>query len=35
MDSGIYIYTFASGAQYVGQAVDIEDRWNQHIKKMR
>jgi hypothetical protein len=34
MAAGIYIYTFSSGAQYVGQAVDIEDRWEQHIKKM-
>lgn len=34
MASGIYIYTFASGAQYVGQAIDIEDRWEQHKKKM-
>jgi hypothetical protein len=35
MNSGIYIYTFTSGAQYIGQAIDIKDRWQQHIKKMQ
>ncbi len=34
MDSGIYIYTFASGAQYVGQAINIASRWEQHKRKM-
>lgn len=34
MDSGIYIYTFANGDNYVGQAVDIEKRLDQHITKM-
>ena len=35
MAAGIYIYTFASGAQYVGQAINIEDRWEQHKRKMQ
>lgn len=35
MDSGIYIYTFANGDNYVGQAISIQNRWNQHIDKMQ
>jgi hypothetical protein len=35
MNSGIYIYTFTSGAKYIGQAIDINDRWQQHTKKMQ
>lgn len=34
MASGIYIYTFTNGDNYVGQAVDIEKRWDQHVIKM-
>lgn len=35
MLSGIYEYTFASGDRYIGQAIDIEKRWHQHISKMQ
>lgn len=35
MNSGIYIYTFASGKEYIGQAIDIQARWDQHTKKMQ
>lgn len=35
MNSGIYKYTFANGATYIGQAVDIEKRWCQHTTKMQ
>lgn len=34
MNSGIYEYTFANGDNYIGQAVDIKKRWDQHISKM-
>ena len=35
MNSGIYKYTFANGATYIGQAVDIEKRRSQHTIKMQ
>ena len=35
MNSGIYLYTFANGDNYIGQAIDIEKRWDQHIQKMK
>ena len=35
MNSGIYLYTFANGDNYVGQAVDLDKRWEQHIQKMK
>lgn len=34
MNSGIYMYTFANGDNYVGQAIDIEKRLDQHVTKM-
>lgn len=34
MNSGIYEYVFANGDNYIGQAVDITKRWDQHIAKM-
>ena len=34
MNSGIYLYTFANGDNYIGQAVDIPKRWEQHTSKM-
>lgn len=34
MNSGIYEYRFANGDNYIGQAIDIEKRWDQHISKM-
>lgn len=35
MVSGIYEYKFASGDRYIGQAIDIEKRWDQHVSKMQ
>lgn len=35
MNSGIYQYTFANGDNYVGQAINIQTRWDQHISKMQ
>lgn len=35
MVSGIYEYKFISGDKYIGQAIDIEKRWDQHITKMQ
>lgn len=35
MNSGIYEYVFANGDNYIGQAVDITKRWDQHISKMQ
>ena len=35
MGSGIYVYTFKSGKCYIGQAIDIPKRWEQHSKKMK
>ena len=33
MTSGIYEIKFPSGAVYIGQSVDIENRWEQHYDK--
>ena len=35
MNSGIYLYTFANGDNYIGQAINIQKRWDQHISKMQ
>jgi hypothetical protein len=35
MNSGIYLYKFDSGKRYIGQAVDMSARREQHIKKMQ
>lgn len=35
MNSGIYAYKFSSGREYIGQAVNIDNRWSQHTKKMQ
>jgi hypothetical protein len=35
MNSGIYLYKFDSGKRYIGQAVDMTARREQHIKKMQ
>lgn len=35
MNSGIYQYTFSNGDNYVGQAINIQTRWDQHISKMQ
>lgn len=33
MTSGIYTLEFSDGSTYIGKAVDIESRWNQHKDK--
>lgn len=35
MTCGIYKLTFKSGKFYIGQSVDIEQRWKQHAEKFR
>lgn len=35
MISGIYQLTFPDGSRYIGKSIDIEERWAQHIDKMR
>ena len=35
MTCGIYLLAFTSGKMYIGQSVDIENRWNQHFDKFR
>lgn len=35
MTSGIYKMTFDDGSVYIGQSVDIDARWSQHIKDMK
>lgn len=35
MITGIYAIKSPSGNQYIGQAADIEARWNQHIKMLK
>ena len=35
MTCGIYLLGFSSGKLYVGQSVDIENRWKQHFDKFR
>lgn len=35
MISGIYQLTFPDGSRYIGKSINIEDRWAQHIDKMR
>ena len=34
MTTGIYLLKFADGLEYVGQAIDIEKRWEQHKSNM-
>ena len=34
MTCGIYLLTFKSGKLYIGQSVNIEQRWQQHFDKM-
>ena len=34
MTSGIYTLEFSDGSTYIGKAVDIESRWNQHRDKL-
>lgn len=34
MTTGIYLLEFSDGTEYVGQAVDIERRWEQHSANM-
>ncbi len=34
MTAGIYMYSFSSGKFYVGKSVNIEKRWEQHLKSM-
>ena len=34
MTTGIYLLKFAHGLEYVGQAIDIEKRWEQHKSNM-
>ena len=34
MTTGIYLLTFAPDAYYIGQSVDIENRWKQHYDKL-
>ena len=35
MTSGIYMLAFSSGKFYIGQSVDVENRWKQHYDKFR
>jgi excinuclease UvrABC nuclease subunit len=35
MDSGIYQLEFDDGATYIGKSVNIENRWNDHIKAFK
>lgn len=35
MTCGIYQLIFSSGKRYIGQSVDIENRWKQHFDKMQ
>lgn len=35
MSSGIYKLTFADKSIYIGKSVDMEKRWDQHLKAMR
>ncbi len=34
MTSGIYELTFKNGSNYIGQSIDIENRWKQHADKL-
>ncbi len=35
MTCGIYLLTFSSGKKYVGQSINIEERWKQHFDKFQ
>lgn len=35
MDSGIYQLEFEDGATYIGKSINIETRWNDHIKAFK
>jgi group I intron endonuclease len=35
MDSGIYQLDFEDGATYIGRSINIENRWNDHIKAFK
>lgn len=35
MSSGVYLLEFAPGVTYVGKSVNIEGRYDQHIKSLR
>ena len=34
MTTGIYLLVFSSGKYYIGQSVDIDNRWKQHYDKL-
>ncbi len=35
MISGIYQLTFPDGSRYIGKSINIEERWSQHLDKMK
>lgn len=35
MISGIYQLTFPDGSRYIGKSINVEDRWTQHLDKMK
>jgi hypothetical protein len=34
MSSGVYLLNFGAGGKYIGKSVDIERRWEEHIKAL-